>query len=234
MKLFLFICLATLFASSYGWAQTADDELLLPPSSCVFSGDFKQSKHLKGLPAPIESSGQFFYHCDLGVIWKTISPIEETLVLTNIGESFIIENNQSKPLKSQQSKLLSELINGLMGANQQYINENFQIRKQSITTAEAFTLIPKKRRLKRGLKQIDLSFAAESLSSNSEEVLISILDRNKQWTHIKSTKYTDYSSNLLDNSLNLIEQCSTSAAFSKYECQLLFQSCQKPPFEKPQ
>ena len=234
MKPFLLICLTTLLVSSPGSAQTADNELLLPPSSCVFSGDFKQSKHLKGLPTPIESNGQFFYHCDLGVIWKTISPIEEALVLTNIGDSFTIENKQSKPLKSQQNKLLSELITGLMGANQQYINENFELSKQSTIAAKAFTLIPKKRRLKRGIKQIDLRFSTDSPSNSSEEVRISMLDRNKQWTHIISTKYNDYTNNLLDNSLNLIEQCSTSAAFTKQECQLLFQSCQSPSLEKPE
>ena len=229
MKPFLFICLTALLVRSPGWAQTADDELLLPPSSCVFSGDFKQSKHLKGLPTPIESNGQFFYHCDLGVIWKTISPIQESLVLTKIGESFILEDNQSTPLKTEHSKLLSELINGLIGANKQYIDNHFLVSKDTSSSSGAFTLIPLKRRLKRGLKQIKLSYSSEN---DSEEVVISMLDRNKQWTHIRSTKYDDFSSNLIDNSLKLVEQCSASAAFSEQECQLLFQSCQQPSFEK--
>ncbi len=153
-------------------------------------------------------------------------------MLTNIGESYRVEGGQQHALKSHQSELLSELINGLIGANQAYIDSNFTVNKTRNTEAEEFTLIPKKRRLKRGLKQINLSFSAISESNDSDQVLISMLDRNKQWTHITSTKIFNYSNNLLDNTLdkkiNLVEQCGSSTDFSALECQLLFQSCQLP------
>ena len=199
----------------------ANDLGLAPPSSCVFSGSFEQSKSLTGLPNPLESNGTFFFHCDLGVVWKTVTPIQETLVLNNSGQSYKVADSQEIPLTSSQSKILGELMNGLIGGNSSYIIEQFEVlsNPEHIGQPSAhihLLLVPKKRRIKRALQRIELALPTPDQSLITEQVSISMLDRNQQWTHIKSTKLLDFG-----NDEDAILRCYDLKAITAQECALL-------------
>jgi len=204
------------------------------PSSCTFYGDFQQSKSLRGLEKPIESSGVFFYSCVHGVIWKTLLPIEESLVLNKDGNNSKVENGQVTQLKSRQGKMLGLLINGLIGANTDFIDKNFDVvpgnaettmpELQNKLNQQSIVLSPKSRRLQRGLTRIELLTSRtvpNSIDHKDGEklVTISLLDRHQQWTHIVSSKKADY-----PQATDSLSSCLASSNFSLRECELLEQT----------
>ena len=194
---------------------------LRPSPTCVFSGSFAQSKTLTGLSAPLESSGVFFYDCSRGVVWKTTAPLMETLVLTRNGQSFKVEDARVTALFTRHIKLLGELMNGLIGGNQDYITEHFDVSDnapETITPGKLnhLLLVPKNRRLKRALQRIELILPNSEILVDNEVVNISMLDRNRQWTRITSTKLVDF-----DDAENTIAACDGLSSITAQECALL-------------
>ncbi|NKF21247.1 outer membrane lipoprotein carrier protein LolA [Solimonas marina] len=53
-----------------------------PGDTQVFSGDFEQATHLRGLPKPLQARGSFLLIRDLGVIWHTTEPAASDLIMT--------------------------------------------------------------------------------------------------------------------------------------------------------
>lgn len=153
-------------------------ELPIENNSCEFIGSFEQKKFIVELDSPLSSSGQFYHHCEHGVIWSTTSPVNETLVMRKSGKGFLINDTGSKKLKSRHGKFLSKLLNGLMSNNQELLEQQFSI---SSVKANQFQLVPSKRRLKRGIIKIDLLF-------NNDSLTISVIDRNSQKTEITAKK----------------------------------------------
>ena len=192
-----------------------------PSPACVFSGSFAQSKTLTGLAAPLESSGVFFYHCALGVVWKTTAPLVETLVLTRSGQSFKVEDARVTALLTRHIKLLGELMNGLIGGNQDYITEHFEvsnIASETVTPGNPnhLLLVPKNRRIKRALQRIELILPNSEIPVSNEVVNISMLDRNRQWTRITSTKLVDFG-----DVENTAAACDGLSSITAQECALL-------------
>ena len=225
-------------------SYASEEVVIQPPSSCSFYGDFKQSKYLKGLDKPLESNGVFFFNCNLGVIWKNQVPVEETLVLSKVGKSSKIEQGQVIPLDSRQGKLLGQLINGLMGADSDFINDNFDVQNPTLQVPadatnegnamlrQSYILSPKSRSLSRAIKKIELVIPAQSANQHvpcddtpleelveDQVVTISLLDRNDQWTHIVSNQLAEY-----PKQESTIVNCRATELFGENECQLLEQS----------
>jgi hypothetical protein len=55
--------------------------------SRVVEGQFAQQRTMRGLPRPLESSGEFLLVRDLGLRWHTLAPVEDEFVLTRAGVS---------------------------------------------------------------------------------------------------------------------------------------------------
>ncbi len=161
-------------------------EIDLPKNECSFAGAFVQTKALPALPKPVLSKGVFYYHCQHGVIWSTTEPTAEALVLNKSGHGATVTGNQIKPLKSRQGKFLSSLLNNLMAGNTQALQKKFVI-EQPDENNRAYTLTPKKRSLKRGVKQIAVSIPDDA-NLDSSQIEIVILDRNAQTTEIRSQR----------------------------------------------
>jgi hypothetical protein len=233
-----FILVLLFFSLFYGAKGSAQENAqitnLTAPSSCSFSGDFEQNKALKGLENTIESTGIFFFHCELGVIWKTLTPVQETLVLNKMGASSRVEEGQVSSFGSRQGRLLGKLINGLMGADAEFIDENFEVQSTKIEVPsndsaqyfhrQSHVLNPKKSRLRRAIKRIELVTPLQTVNRQNSErndngVTISILDRNNQWTHIVTSGTLDYQVTGSE-----LKPCLSSERFSDLECKLLEQS----------
>jgi len=131
LKAFLFslVSLLMTFYSTAIFAKT-DSPLSILPNHCHFTSNIKQTKNVEGLPVPLISSGQIFFHCKHGLIWQTIEPVKELLIFSGKYYQFK-ENgpNSLERLNTQESSFLSNLLQGIMGADQSYIEESFSIQK---------------------------------------------------------------------------------------------------------
>jgi hypothetical protein len=195
--------------------------LPLPSQGCSFSGSFTQSKDVSGLVGPLFSVGVFYYHCEVGVIWKTNEPVSQTFVFQKAGKAYNLQQQKVKTLKSAQGKILGRLLNSLIGGDQGQISEQFEVttraeieceegRDACKPSAEVYILEPRKRSLKRGLKVIELDLA------QSMSIGISMLDRRDQWTRIISSKADN-----VEGVTNSDLKCSEVVSLSKQECDLL-------------
>ena len=135
-------------------------KVTLPDSPCSFEGDFVQQKTISGLDQALESNGSFYYHCDNGVIWSTTAPVVETLIFSKSGDNWQIKDAEVTKLKTRQAKLLGKLLNSMMSGDQQDIEQKFTLSE--LESNRRFQLLPKKKSLKRAIKEIQLSFSALS------------------------------------------------------------------------
>lgn len=189
---------------------------------CVFTGDFNQSKTISGLDQELLSSGHFFYHCRKGVVWKTTNPIEEALVFTKGGMQFRIEGEKRQIVKSPRSRMLGELMNGLIGWQRDYIESNFSLEETwSSSASQGLSLLPSKRSLKRALTKVDLNLVQASGIDSVAGMKIAMLDNNSQWIRIEASAikiYYQVESGDIALENDLPEVCSSIGKFSDLEC----------------
>ncbi|MBL4851587.1 MAG: outer membrane lipoprotein carrier protein LolA [Gammaproteobacteria bacterium] len=183
------------------------------PQHCLLSGNFTQTRRLRTLPAPLVSSGQFFFSCHNGLIWQTESPINETLVYTQQEYYFQIKEEQSPQLlQSRLHDHLAKILLGLMSADKHYLQEQFTINNES-NNKMSFILKPKDKQLKRGLKKIIL---------RQENALntIKIVNINKETTRIviSNTQDLNWQSNNHTQSF-----CQDLTAKIQLACDILMQ-----------
>lgn len=214
------VWLALVFASSGSNAKTDSSSaaLALPQTACAFTGSFTQTKILSGASQPLESTGQYFYHCQYGVIWVSQSPTQETLLLLNDGHSFVLQGEGLVRVSSRAGKFISRLVVGLMGGEASVLEQQFEIVESNQTS---LLLVPKKRRLKRAIKSIQLITVAgtsEAGASASQAGVadIVITDRNDQRTQIEAQQTRQYQA-----SDDVIVSCINSQVTSDELCHSL-------------
>ena len=190
---------------------TSATDLPFKQPPCEFSGAFTQNKFISALDAPLSSTGRFYHHCNYGVIWSTLEPIQQTLVMQKAGNGFLVDQSGHKKLTSRQSKFLNKLLNDLMGADPDLLTQQFKINEVS---ENHFELKPSTRRLKRGVKQIELQF-------NDESLTINIIDRNSQRTEIITKQ-----DNVFE--LGTITEQNCEASIKEAPCSLLLDSALSP------
>lgn len=172
--------------------KVGQDSVSLAQEECRFSGRFQQQKHIAGLTQPATSEGKFLYDCEQGVVWATQQPELDVLVL-KVGsvkqkpKAYRLIDDQINALKGRQSRFLAEFIMSLMAADKTPLNSAFKIQSQD---AGGLLLTPKKRQLKRAIKQIEVSenSATETNALPSRAITIAITDRNHQRTVIMAQK----------------------------------------------
>ena len=207
--------------------------------ACIFSGDFEQTKTIRGLDKNLNSSGRFFYHCEKGVVWKTTQPIEESLVFTKAGKRWKIQDQKSEPINTRQSRMLGELMNGLIGWQLDYIESNFSFAGTHSNGSDAYvSLLPRKRSLKRALAKVELNLVPAASADDSDELVIAMLDSKAQLTRITVSAITKYS-NLSENGDDLISSsetdntCASIEKFALLECASLEFSASGPENKQP-
>ena len=182
-------------------AETDGAWEIVKPLECRFSGEFTQKKLLQGLDQALVSTGVFFYDCERGIIWKTVVPNTESLVLNKTGDSFLVKRLKIEGIQSAQNKFVSQLILALVSADESYLSKTFD---SSRTSANTVVLSPKNRRLKRAIKTITLT------ESSVGQITFDMLDQNQQTTSIISSVTERYpttaqdSKTLCTEKLNLV------------------------------
>lgn len=224
IRLFTFFALSLLLSISLNInaldaetdTTTPDQPFSLQQNDCQFSGTFEQIKQLANFDDGLKSSGIFYHHCNNGVIWSTIQPLLETLVMRRDGKGFVINDTGSKQLKSRQGKFLSNLLNALMSGDQSAIEKQFELTTEN---DGHIRLQPKKRSLKRAIKLIEVQ-----RSLTDKTVNITIVDRNDQKTQINSIQKQAFDDDdILDNCRIATEVIPHKLELS-HSCKLLLQT----------
>ncbi len=157
MRDILLVCCLILWHSTPVYAKDHTVAAALTkilPQHCLLSGSFTQTRKLHTLPAPLVSSGQFFFSCHNGLIWQTNSPINETLIYTQQTYHFQIKGQQlPQLLQSRLHDHLAKILLGLMSADKHYLQEQFVINSEPNDNT-SFILEPKNKQLKRALRKI--------------------------------------------------------------------------------
>ena len=187
MTKFFLLCIFVL-SSVFANANSVEDLLALKsmmPKVCHLSGEFSQSKQIKTLPVPLVSKGAFVYSCDSGLIWKTHTPISESLVFSNkklhflVQDKFTIEN-----LDGLQHHFLADLLLGLMSGNTGFIADEFELSQLS-DNQKSLILQPKNKMVKKAIQSVVLKKLDDS-NKNALEIIIT--DKNQQTTKIISSE----------------------------------------------
>lgn len=100
---------------------TADFKTVLThlPKGGVLKAKFTQKRYLSGIPQPIKSTGDIILWNGKGLLWNTVEPFANTILLTAQG-IFQVENGQKTSLTANQGNhnqkvlldLISHILNG--------------------------------------------------------------------------------------------------------------------------
>ncbi|WP_414829110.1 outer membrane lipoprotein carrier protein LolA [Alteromonas sp. H39] len=140
---------------SYAEEGETHEEALLAsvfPQSCHFSGKFVQQKTMEGLPVPLTSDGDFFYSCDLGLVWRTVTPFEEAILYVNSSNNYRIdESGELQPLSGIARYIMSSVFVKLLNGDTDYFLDAFSV---SEADGESVLLTPESDYMKKGLDRI--------------------------------------------------------------------------------
>ncbi len=89
MKKIILCVLALCCLASKTHAFPAD--MTSPPAGSVLTANFTQHRHLNGIPKPIKSTGQMILWEGKGLLWTTISPFPNSILICKQG-LYDIEN----------------------------------------------------------------------------------------------------------------------------------------------
>jgi len=123
-------------------------------------GDFKQEKTLKSFDTSLVSLGKFIYKCDQSIQWITLSPVENTLLMTpdkviskqGENELLAIDANQNPTVK-----VLSHLFFAIMTADWQSLADYFNVEGETVTDSWHVNLTPNNKSLEQAITKVDLS-----------------------------------------------------------------------------
>jgi hypothetical protein len=225
---FLFFTLSYTQVFAQGLNENAVAANLIPkPKHCVFTGIFNQSKTIAGLDEPLASNGVFLHHCLHGIIWKTLSPIEEGLVVDAKQNAYQIVSGETKKLQARAGRMIAQIIQSLMSGDNDFVQSNFSVEvvKESLvneanessvikSAAKRVRLTPENRQLKRALDSITLTSPSESNPQGS----IEIIDKRTQKTIIIVTEKASFAQT------TDVSECVEQIGFNETECRLLFHS----------
>lgn len=217
MRPLIYLCISGLMLASaavQGTSIQIDAPWRLPtPDHCVFSGEFDQTKELPGLENPLSSSGKFFHHCTKGIIWRTTTPVENSLIVDANQNAFQFSQGKMEKISGRAGKMIAQIIGALMSGNEEFILENF-----SITTVEALgeptvmELTPLSKRLKRAINSIQLFPPTE----DAPAMRIVMRDANALVTIINVVEDKHYPETLVK------ADCVTLSGYTAAECDQLF------------
>ncbi|TDR30752.1 LolA family protein [Hydromonas duriensis] len=162
-KLFFWL---SILVAAWGYAsiaQAAGDAQLLSKIANLaakpeaMSANFTQTKQIKGFRSPAVSSGNIILARQKGMLWRTLTPFQSVLKITETG---IVETqgNQVNQIASGQglknvTKVMSSLLSGDFSDLQQYFSYTGSIQSKSWV----LHLTPKDSQMSRKISNIQLS-----------------------------------------------------------------------------
>ena len=120
--------------------------------SRVVEGRFAQQRTMRGLPRPLDSSGEFLLVRDLGLRWHTLAPVEDEFVLTRAGVS------ASRPGAKRTASLgpATELLFALFSLDLESLERRFELYGLGAPDSWHIGLRPRDKATARAVKQATL------------------------------------------------------------------------------
>lgn len=184
------------------------------PSSCHFSGKFVQQKTIEGVPAPLISTGDFYYSCALGLVWRTQTPFTEAILYVNNSNNFKVNGNGDlSPLTGATRYIMSNIFVRLLKGDTDYFTDEFAISRGS--QAGTIELRPESEYVRKGLDTISIN---KTTDQNKEVSLnIEVLDATGQSTNVVISAVEQFN---LDGKRAAYEQCNALYSDTSW-CQVL-------------
>jgi len=199
-------------------SEPADEKALLGevfPDQCHFSGQFTQQENVEGVPVPLKSAGDFFYSCDLGLIWHAREPFKETILYVNSANNFRVEEDGSlSPLTGVTRYIMSHVFVKLLNGDADYFVEEFAISQAE--KDDAVELKPESEFMKKGVQSI--RFNKQEDEQQGVLLFIDVLDATGQVTHVSIDSVNTYN---IDGKRQAFEQCERLYQQSSQWCQIL-------------
>ncbi|NMH60674.1 outer membrane lipoprotein carrier protein LolA [Alteromonas ponticola] len=196
----------------------ADEKALLTdlfPSKCHFSGQFTQTKAVAGLPVPLKSNGDFFFSCDLGLIWRTHEPFNEAILYVNSTNNFRVnEDGSLASLTGVTRYIMSNVFVKLLKGDAAYFIDEFAISQADDDAS--ITLTPQSDFMKKGIQHIRFN------KSESEDLgitlFVDVMDATGQATHVSIDTIVHYD---IEGKRRAFEQCEKLYSQHTDWCQVL-------------
>ncbi len=152
----LFLLLLTTHAHAFDLEQLSAQ--LAKPA--VVRGPLIQEKHLRALPQPLTSRGQFVLSRDLGLLWQLQSPLQQDYRIDNQGIAKRTANGwQQQPgqdVAAQQSRLFLAVLKG----DHSGLARDFELQLSGSAEAWQLQLIPNSLLLKQIFSRIQIEGGA--------------------------------------------------------------------------
>ncbi|TBU76215.1 hypothetical protein DNK06_11135 [Pseudomonas daroniae] len=153
--LLLGLALATL--NSQAETLTLDGLSKQLSQHAVVRGPFIQEKHLRALPQPLASSGDFVLAADAGLLWKLRKPLQQDYRIDATGIARrTVDGWQMQPgrdVAAQQSRLFLDVLKG----NHSGLARDFDLQLSGDAKAWTLSLSPTSLLLKQVFSRIDIS-----------------------------------------------------------------------------
>jgi hypothetical protein len=172
-------------------------EQLAKPS--VIHGGFIQEKHLRALPQPLTSKGNFVLAKDSGLLWLLDTPLKQDYRITAAGIARRDADGgwQMIPNKSagaEQNRLFLAVLQG----DSSGLQRDFELQLSGDAQAWKLTLVPRSLMLQQVFKQINIDGGAlvqriELLETQGDSTLLKMIDSSaaKPLTDAERTDFAD-------------------------------------------
>ncbi|RRU71963.1 outer membrane lipoprotein carrier protein LolA [Stutzerimonas kunmingensis] len=175
--------IALLMAANMAMAQTFDLPQLAEQLSgpAVVRGDFIQEKHLRALPQPLTSHGQFALSRDHGLLWLLQQPIRQDYRITPEGIARRSENGWQAVDPQGGSARQNQLFLAVLSGDTQALQRDFQLELSGEATAWRLQLTPRSALLKQIFADINIQGGEtvtqiELHEAQGDRTLIRLLD----------------------------------------------------------
>ena len=159
--------------------QQLSDQLAKP---AVIHGAFVQEKHLRALPQPLTSKGNFVLAKASGLLWLLDTPLKQDYRITAAGIARRETNGgwQMLPGKSagaEQNRLFLAVLQG----DSSGLQRDFDVQLSGDAQAWQLTLVPRSMLLKQVFNQININGGAlvqriELLETQGDSTLLKMID----------------------------------------------------------
>ena len=121
--------------------------------------EFEKVRKLKILSKPFITTGKILFDPEKGLVWQTLKPIEDTLLIGFDGVSQLKED-KSEPVKIENPvvKSASEVFITILSLDLEKIKKIFDIKEETANSqGKLYKLTPKDETLKKVIKSIEMS-----------------------------------------------------------------------------
>ncbi len=150
--------IALLMAANLATAQAFDLPQLAEQLSgpAVVRGDFIQEKHLRALPQPLTSQGQFVLARDHGLLWLLQQPIRQDYRISALGIARRSEQGWQALDPQGSSARQNQLFLAVLGGDTQALQRDFDLQLNGDPDAWRLQLTPRGALLRQVFETIEI------------------------------------------------------------------------------